>query len=45
MREKRKYEDTVRQHNNLVNEIKERYEEQLDVERQQYSRTEKALKQ
>jgi hypothetical protein len=29
VREKRKYEDTVRQHNNLVSEIKEKYEEQL----------------
>jgi len=43
-REKRKYEDTVRQHNNLVNAIKEKYEEQIEVERQQTTRTEKALR-
>ena len=28
-REKKKFEDTVRQHNNMVNDIREKYEEQI----------------
>ncbi len=39
VRQNKKYEDTVRQHNNVLNEIKEKYEEQLEIERQQYSRS------
>jgi hypothetical protein len=39
VRQNKKYEDTVRQHNNVLNEIKENYEEKLEIERQQYSRS------